>query len=162
MVRWLDKAWMVQYPDVAKARGSYLPLLEASVRERPDIWKSWSFLAGEYEGAGRYPQALDALRKALELPDSDKVFLHSRLGGIAERAKDFTTASAEHLTAAGLSRCREYFVWAALYFHRRGDANIARAMIAAAETFKDRTYGYEYSSSCWGDAFEATKRVING
>lgn len=159
-VGWLDNAWMEQRPDTTKNRGSYLPLLEASVAERPDVWKSWTFLAGEYANRGELQKAVDATKKALELPDSDKAFCNSQLGSFAERLGDFKTANMGYLLAVAQSNCREYFVWSALYFHRRGDKNVARALIAGAEAFKERTYGYEYNPACWGEQFEQTKRMI--
>ncbi len=47
-VKWLPDFWVLHEPDQNKIRSTYLPLLEQSVKERKDIWKSWSFLAIEY------------------------------------------------------------------------------------------------------------------
>ena len=54
-------------PDPDKSRGQYLPLLELAVREEPDSPRQAFFLAREYFYHDRHDEALDQLRRYLEI-----------------------------------------------------------------------------------------------
>lgn len=55
------------YPDNTKSRGSYLPLLELSVREDPEDDRNMHYLGREYMYYGRYNEAIETLIKHLNL-----------------------------------------------------------------------------------------------
>ncbi len=77
-IKRLPDFWIYQKPEEKESRHSYLSLLEQSVKERKDIWKSWSFLANEYVSTRRYDDALRAIDIALVITNSDKAFLHKQ------------------------------------------------------------------------------------
>jgi len=56
------------YPDNKKSRGSYLPLLELSVKEDPDDDRNMHYLGREYMYYGKWNEAIDTLIKHLSLP----------------------------------------------------------------------------------------------
>ncbi len=56
------------YPDPAKSRGQYLPLLELSVQEAPEDDRNWHYLGREYYFYGRYADCIAALQHHLGLP----------------------------------------------------------------------------------------------
>ncbi len=56
------------YPDNTKSRGSYLPLLELSVKEDPDDDRNMHYLGREYMYYGKYQESIDTLIKHLHLP----------------------------------------------------------------------------------------------
>ena len=56
------------YPDNTKSRGSYLPLLELSVKEDPDDDRNMHYLGREYMYYGKWNEAIDTLIKHLSLP----------------------------------------------------------------------------------------------
>lgn len=56
------------YPDQAKSRGSYLPLLELSVEEDPNDDRNMHYLGREYMYYGKYNEAIDTLIRHLNLP----------------------------------------------------------------------------------------------
>ena len=58
------------YPDYNKSRGSYLPLLELSVKEDPNDDRNRHYLGREYMYYGRWNDAIDTLIKHLDLPTS--------------------------------------------------------------------------------------------
>lgn len=58
------------YPDPAKSRGSYLPLLELSVREEPDNDRNRHYLGREYMFHGRWEEAVQTLKEHLALPSA--------------------------------------------------------------------------------------------
>ena len=55
------------YPDRAKSRGSYLPLLELSVKEDPDDDRNTHYLGREYMYYEKWNEAIDTLIKHLNL-----------------------------------------------------------------------------------------------
>lgn len=55
------------YPDHTKSRGSYLPLLELSVKECPDDDRNMHYLGREYMYYGRWNESIDTLIKHLNM-----------------------------------------------------------------------------------------------
>lgn len=60
-----DKIVLNHYPDNNKSRGSYLPLLELSVKEDPNNDRNLHYLGREYMYYGRWNEAIDTLMKHL-------------------------------------------------------------------------------------------------
>lgn len=58
------------YPDNEKSRGSYLPLLELSVKEDPTNDRNMHYLGREYMYYKKYNEAIDTLEKHLNLPSA--------------------------------------------------------------------------------------------
>ena len=63
-----DKIILNHYPDNTKSRGSYLPLLELSVKEEPNNDRNKHYLGREYMYYGKYQQAIDTLEEHLKMP----------------------------------------------------------------------------------------------
>lgn len=62
-----DNLVINHYPDSTKSRGSYLPLLELSVKENPENDRNVHYLGREYMFYGRWNDAIDTLIKHLKL-----------------------------------------------------------------------------------------------
>ena len=58
------------YPDSTKSRGSYLPLLEMSVKEDPEDDRNMHYLGREYMYHQRWNEAIDTLIRHLNLPSA--------------------------------------------------------------------------------------------
>lgn len=56
------------YPDVAKSRGQYLPLLELSVKEDPEYSDNVFYLGREYMYYGKWDRCIETLEAFLKLP----------------------------------------------------------------------------------------------
>lgn len=65
-----DEITVNHYPDKTKSRSSYLPLLELSVKERPDDDRNVHYLGREYMYYGKWNEAIDTLIKHLSLPSA--------------------------------------------------------------------------------------------
>lgn len=63
----LDNITLNHYPDQSKSRGSYLPLLEMSVKENPLDDRNMHYLGREYMYYGKYNECIDTLIKHLNL-----------------------------------------------------------------------------------------------
>ena len=63
-----DTITVNHYPDNTKSRGSYLPLLELSVKEDPEDDRNMHYLGREYMYYKKWNEAIDTLIKHLSLP----------------------------------------------------------------------------------------------
>ncbi len=61
-----DEITLNHYPDQKKSRGSYLPLLELSVKEDPNDDRNLHYLGREYMYYGRWNDCIDTLIKHLQ------------------------------------------------------------------------------------------------
>lgn len=62
-----DEITLNHYPDDTKSRGSYLPLLELSVKEDPEDDRNMHYLGREYMYYGKYKKCINTLKKHLTL-----------------------------------------------------------------------------------------------
>lgn len=62
-----DEITLKHYPDDKKSRSSYLPLLELAVKEEPDNDRNMHYLGREYMYYGRYEDAINTLKKHLNM-----------------------------------------------------------------------------------------------
>jgi tetratricopeptide (TPR) repeat protein len=58
------------YPDPAKSRSNYLPLLELSVKEDPNDDRNMHYLGREYMYYGMWDNCIETLKKHLEMPEA--------------------------------------------------------------------------------------------
>lgn len=65
-----DLITLNHYPDSTKSRGSYLPLLELSVKESPNDDRNMHYLGREYMYHGEWNKAIDTLIRHLSLPNA--------------------------------------------------------------------------------------------
>ncbi|MGB8450813.1 MAG: glycosyl transferase family 2 [Anaerocolumna sp.] len=64
----IDGMVLNHYPDGAKSRGSYLPLLELAVKEEPNGSRVNYYLGREYLYKGKWQKCIDTLKHYLALP----------------------------------------------------------------------------------------------
>jgi glycosyltransferase involved in cell wall biosynthesis len=152
---WNHDFWIYHAPDTKKARSSYMSLMEISAKERPDVWKTWGFLAGEYMAARRYDDALAAVDKAMALPPSDKGHLN-KLKFFIYRALKKTELALLHIDSAiaMMPGRREPYVEKARYLSslgRHGEAYFA--MRQAARQTRE-VIDYHHNAGCWGECFD--------
>lgn len=153
--KWLPDFWIYHQPDLDKTRSNYLPLLEQSVKERKNVWKSWCFLAHEYLSAQRYGEALQALDNALDLPDSDKYYIF-RIKYLIYKATDqveFALLSLDQ-AIAHMPRRREPYFEKALYLHQLGRNVEAYCYMKQSEKIMDKIIDYNYNPAAWDIEFK--------
>ena len=157
-VTWLDNLMMIQKPNTTSKTRSYLALLEKSVKEDPTIWKSWSFLAGEYNAINEYDKAIAAIDSAKKLNNSDKAFLSYQAALIHKKFCKWNLAEIEfHNTVNVAPSIREYKVYLAeFYAYSVNRYPEALAWINEAAKITERSKGYEYNQVCWDDMFDLT------
>lgn len=153
-VRWLHNFKMIQKPDMTKPRSSYTKLLEQSLKEDPNIWKSWSFYAGELASLGRADDALNAIKKAKLVPGSDEAFLCYQEHNFHKQKNDIASATLSMLHAVTISPLREYRVWLARFYRDINKPREALNAIMMASEVTAKTDGYAYDPTCWGTEFD--------
>ena len=152
---WCTDILMRQLPDTKKDRSSYGPLLEQAVSEDRHDWKLWSFLYQEKLNAGDIEGAKVALAKCLEIPDSDKGFLHLRQGELYERIGDQIGArNAFNRAVEAAPYMREIYVARAEYNWRQRQWKAAYVDYVSARECKNETHGYMRREDVWDDRFE--------
>ena len=65
-----DEITVNHYPDSTKSRGSYLPLLELSIKEQPNDDRNMHYLGREYMFYHKWNECIDTLIKHLNLPSA--------------------------------------------------------------------------------------------
>jgi glycosyltransferase involved in cell wall biosynthesis/trans-aconitate methyltransferase len=156
---WIDDFWIYHEPDHKKSRSSYLPMLEQSIKERPDVWKTWSFLAGEYLSASRYEEALAAIDKALTLKDSDKGYLHKMKYDLYKNQNKQELAMLNLNTSISyLPNRREPYFEKARYLHQLGRNVEAYLTLIEAKNLNQKITDYHYNPSCWDEEFDKFMR----
>ena len=70
IVKTTDLITLKHYPDSTKSRSSYLPLLELAVKEDPSNDRNMHYLGREYMFYGKYDEAIETLKKHLEMPSA--------------------------------------------------------------------------------------------
>lgn len=154
-VCWINDLWIYHEPDTGKSRASYLPLLEQSIKERPDVWKTWSFLAGEYLSKSRCKDALNALDTALEIENADKSFLYKQKFYVYKFQKETNLAllSLNNYTTYRPNRREPYFE-KAVYLHEL-DRNVeALSALKCAQKITSPITDYHYNPNAWGEKFQ--------
>ena len=153
--KWLPDFWVYHEPDQNKIRSSYFSLLEQSVRERKDIWKSWSFLAIEYLAMARYEEALNVLDNALDLQNSDKSYLNKMKYYVYKASNQVNLAllSLDNAIFQMPDRREPYFE-KVQYLHELGRNIEAYFYFKQCEKIADKIIDYHYNSAAWDTEFE--------
>ncbi len=152
---WIDRFWVYHEPDLKKSRASYLPMLEQSAKERPDVWKTWSFLANEYIGAGRFQDADHAIEKAFALDSSDKGYLYKMKYHLYKQQgkQDMALCSLNNYIL-NMPQRREPYFEKAWYLHQLGKNVEAYFSLKDAQKKTDEITDYHHNLNSWGEKFD--------
>ena len=151
---WLGGFTMYQKPIFKEGRKTYLPMLEQSLKEDPNVWKSWFFYAADLLKEGRLQDATNALETALGIPGADKSYLHMVLGDYYAKF-DALKAMVNYQHACQLApKSRERWVKLALFCRSEKNDFVAAKAIQKAKECESPSSGYDYDAWCWGEGFE--------
>jgi glycosyltransferase involved in cell wall biosynthesis len=152
---WMDDFWVYHQPENKKSRAFYFPLLEQSVRERPDVWKTWSFLANEYMMAGKFEDAMEAIDKAFKLKDSDKGYLYKMKYNLYknQNKQELAILNLNNYILCMPGRREPYFE-KANYLHQLGRNVESYFTLKEAQKQSNEITDYHYIPNCWGKNFD--------
>lgn len=146
------------YPDSAKSRGQYLPLLELSVEENPEDDRAMFWLGREYFFYKKYDSAINALERYLKLPTAiwneergaASCFISKAYAG----KKDIANTKIWLFKAVGeCSTTREPWLEMAKFGYSQKDWPLTFFAVEMGLNIKECTNSYLVDSSAWGYAF---------
>jgi hypothetical protein len=151
---WEATIQLNHYPDPAKSRGSYLPLLEISVAENPNDDRNMHYLGREYMFYGMWDKCIENLKKHLEMPTAqwkDERSASMRYIANAYKEKGDATEARSWLyrAIAEAPYLREAYVELAQLAYRQQDWPTVYHM--AEETLKitERSFSYINEAYAW-------------
>ena len=154
-----DEITLKHYPDSNKSRSSYLPLLELAVKENPENDRNMHYLGREYMFYGKYDDAINTLKKHLELPSatwSEERCASLRFISRCYRyKKDYNNALKYGLLA--ISECpnnREPYFETAYIYYEIGNYKMCSLYLEAAYEIKQNLKTYINEPSCYNGTLE--------
>lgn len=151
---WAPEIYLDEHQDVTKSRRSYLPLLERKVEEGDRDWRTYYFLANEYEVAGRMEQSITTRIKSYEALDENDSVVRSYVATAIARSyakqADHRQARRWFQTAADHSAEREtFFAWTEYCYNQKdwGACYLAARQCLDIQTRRD---GFTYDERAWG------------
>ena len=148
------------WPDAAKSRSQYLPLLELAVAEEPDNDRMLHYLGREYMFQGRWGQALEALARHLNCPaarwDAERAASMRYLArcqlalGREEEAELWLKAAVYEAP-----QYREAYVELARLYERQGRWPACRRACRQALSIRRRPLSYICEAWAWNGGPEA-------
>ncbi len=145
------------HPDNAKSRGSYLPLLELSVKESPEDDRNMHYLGREYMYYGRHQEAIDTLIKHLGLKsatwDAERcasMRFIARCYKELNRPKEAEMWLKEAIKEASYLR-EPYVELAILYTYTFNDYEKAYELLEEAFLIKEKPTAYINEAFAWND-----------
>lgn len=143
------------WPDPAKSRGQYLPLLELAAREEPADPRCAHYLGREYLYGGQWEKAMEELQRHLSLPRSTWEDERSASMRYIARCCEALQQPDEALrwfyrSIAEAPRLREGYVECARYFYGRENWPGVLLMCESALAITERSTSYINEAFAWG------------
>ena len=142
------------YPDKTKSRGSYLPLLELSVKEDPEDDRNMHYLGREYMYYGKWDESIATLKKHLSLKKAtwkDERCASMRFIARCYRAKDMVQEAKEWYFKAieEAPYLRESYIELAYLFYEENDYLDAYINLRKALEIKKKSESYINEEFAW-------------
>lgn len=148
-----DKLLVSHHPDPTKSRGQYLDLLKVSVTEDPNCPRNAFYYARELTFYGKWLEAIDALKRYLELPGATWANERSyamRLLGQAHEEIGMNGLDWLHKAAEEAPNTREPWVDLAMHYYRRGKWQECLECADKALAITERELVYSCDPAVWG------------
>lgn len=149
-----DNVILNHYPDSSKSRGSYLSLLELSVKENPDNDRNMHYLGREYMYYCRWNECIDTLIKHLKLPTA--TWKDERCASMRFIARSYTNLGRYDEAKIWLEKAieetpylRDPYVEMALLEYRLGNHMEVIKNCTLALTIKKNNMSYINETFCW-------------
>lgn len=153
--RWASAAdiQLDHYPDPAKSRASYLPLLELSHKENPQDITTTFWLGREYMFYGQYDKAIETLKAHLNMEggwDMERSASMRYIARCHQLKGDLPTAKAWLLRAiAECPASRDPYVETARLGYTLADWPLTYYMVEAALRITEKPVSYLNEASSW-------------
>jgi len=143
-------------PDNTKSRGQYMPLLELAVKEDPRCPRNAFYHARELTFYQRWPEAIVALNKYLEMPEAnwqnERCYAMRLLGKAYEHLGQHWEAHKWYrLAVAEAPGTREPWCELAMFAYMRSSWIECYSAAKSALEIKDKALVYTMDPSVWGE-----------
>ena len=153
----LDDIVLKHYPDSAKSRSSYLPLLELAVKENPNNARNMHYLGREYMYYGKHEDAIKTLKKHLEM-DSYNYERCASLRFISrcysEQKEKTNALKYALLSISEVPFIREPYLETAFVYYQLLDYNKCKLYLLLALDIKNNDKNYINEASCSNGTIE--------
>ncbi|RNB87200.1 hypothetical protein EDM56_16100 [Brevibacillus fluminis] len=153
--------WVYRKEHNRRSHENDIPMLEQSLKEFGNYWKTWSYLAAEYMHNNRQMEALQAVNRALALPGNDSAYLYQlqfsifrELGSVDQALLSLNNAISH------LPNRREPHYIKAMYMHQLGRHLEAFLALKEAETKTERVFDDHDHPAAWDEEFEQWKAKL--
>ncbi len=147
------------YPDTKKSRGSYLPLLELSVKEDPEDDRNMHYLGREYLYYGKWNECIDTLQRHLSLPKA--TWKEERAASMRYIARSYLhlkrIEEAKMWYQKAIEECpytREAYVELAELYYTNSDWEKVEFYLEKALEIKERGKSYINENFCWDSTID--------
>jgi len=151
---WIPEFYLDEYQDAKEGRGSYVNLLELKIQEGDRYWKTYAFLAGEYQMRGETDKAIEARLKSYELCEDGgivKSYIGRLIAQLYGDKNDWSTADLWYQKAVQDSPEREtLFHWGKSYMTREDWESCFITMKKCLEVTARRD-GFTQDPQAWGE-----------
>lgn len=149
-----DEITVNHYPDNAKSRSSYLPLLELSVKENPNDDRNMHYLGREYMFYKKWNECIDTLIKHLSLPTA--TWKDERAASMRFIARAYKNLNRIEESRMWLDKAideapylRDAYVERALLEYELGNYSLVELFCNNALKIKERTKSYINEPFSW-------------
>lgn len=150
---WLPNFYLDEQQEIKGTRTSYLNLLELKLQEGDRDWKTYAFLAGEYQTIGRYDQELEKRLTSYDLCEDGgivKSYIARLIASVYLRMGDSEKADLWFQKGVNDSAERETLYHWGLSYHDRRDWDNCYITMKRCINTTSRRDGYTQDPNAWG------------
>lgn len=152
-VVWVPELYLDEYQDTGKNRRGYLTLLEKKIAEGDNNWRTYAFLAGEYQVQNMLDKALQARLKSHEYCDEGeaiKSYAAKNIGLVYSYMQ--MPAEAEHWFKQATDHSGERESWFRLTEFYYNNQRWEECYFSAVKciNINQRRDGFTYDPAAWG------------
>lgn len=150
---WVPEFYLDETQDVKEGRGGYIDLLELKIQEGDTYWKTYAFLAGEYQSRGMIEKAIEARLKSYDNCEDGgivKSYIGRLIGSAYADLKDWNNCDLWFQRAVADSPERETLYQWARSLSIREDWESCYITIKKCLEVTDRRDGYTQDPTAWG------------
>lgn len=150
---WIPELYLDEHQDLGKTRSNYLHLLERKILEGDTNWRTYAFLAGEYEVVNNLEQALAARLTSYENCNEGEIvksWAARQVGSVYIKMQNANLAERWFKRATEHSEEREAWYALAEFYHNNQRWDECYLSAQRCLNIKDRRDGFTYMAAAWG------------
>lgn len=150
---WIPEFYLDEHQDVSKPRSSYLNLLLKKIREGDRNWRTYYFLANDYQMIGDWTNSVKHRKQAYDLCEDGDIIKSYVARNIARQyadRNDRQTAEKWFMISVNHSAERESWFSLCQYYYNNQDWDQCFLAAKKCLTITERRDGFTHDSQAWG------------